>query len=248
MAKKKEKKRKRKKMLRYQKDANDKLFAVIGLGRMGSKVAINLAEGGAEVIAIDSNMQKVEEHKDLVGHAICLDSTDEEAMKKAGIQDVDVAVIALGNNVEANILTTALVKDLGVEYIVARASSTLQERILRRMGTDRVIFPEKAIGEQIARNLLAPGLIEIVSLISGHSLAQVIADERLAGKSLRELDLRAKHGVHVVTIQKNEPSEEKGIEFKKKISSLPDPDYVIEEGDIMMVVGTEDDIKKFTEQ
>jgi len=227
---------------------NNKLFAVIGLGRMGSRVATSLTEGGAEVIAIDSDMQKVEEHKDLVGHAICLDSTDEEAMKKAGLQDVDVAVIALGNNVEANILTTALVKDIGVSHIIARASSSLQERILRRMGADVVIFPEKAIGEQIARNLLAPGLIEIVSLISGHSLAQIVADERLAGKSLRELDLRAKHGVHVITIQRSKSTGGNAIEFKKKISRLPDPDYVIEKGDMMMVVGTDEDIKKFTQQ
>lgn len=214
---------------------------------MGSKVATSLTKGGAEVIAIDTDMQKIEEHKDLVGHAICLDSTDEEAMKKAGLEDVDVAVIALGANVEANILTTVLVKDLGVDHIVARASSQLQERILRRMGADVVIFPEKAVGEQIARSLLAPGLIEIVSLISGHSLAQVVANGRWAGKSLRELDLRAKHGIHVITIQKSELANENGTDSKKKISSLPDPDYVIEKGDIMMVVGTDEDIKKVTE-
>lgn len=243
-----QKQKRKKKRLRYQNGGNNKLFAVIGLGRMGSKVATSLAEGGAEVIAIDRDMQKVEEHKDLVGHAICLDSTDEEAMRKAGLQEVDVAVIALGNNVEANILTTALVKDLDIKHIIARASSSLQERILRRMGADVVIFPEKAIGEQIARNLLAPGLIEIVSLISGHSLAQVVADDRWSGKSLRELDLRAKHGIHVVTIQKSKLTNRNGIEFKKKISSLPDPDYVIEEGDLMMVVGTDEDIKKFAEQ
>lgn len=226
----------------------NKLFAVIGLGRMGSKVATSLSEGGVEVIAIDRDMPKVEEYKDLVGHALCLDSTDEEAMKKAGLKDVDVAVIALGNNVEANILTTALVKDLKVEHIVARASSTLQERILRRMGADVVIFPEKAIGEQIARSLLAPGLIEIVSLFSGHSLAQIEADGRWSGESLRELNLRAKHGIHVVTIQKSGATDEDRIDSKKKISNLPDPDYVIGKGDIMMIVGTDEDIKKFTEQ
>jgi len=230
------------------KKINNKLFAVIGLGRMGSKVATSLTEGGVEVIAIDNDMRKVEEHKDLVGHAICLDSTDEDAMKKAGLQDVDVVIIALGNNVEANILTTALVKDLGVSQIISRASSTLQERILKRMGADLVIFPEKAIAEQIARSLLAPGLIEMVSLISGHSLAQVVADDRLAGKTLRELDLRAKHGIHVVTIQKSKKTDKNGIKSNKKINGLPDPDYPIEKGDIMMVVGTDNDIKKFIQR
>lgn len=221
------------------------MFAVIGLGRMGSKVATSLTEAGVEVIAIDNDMQKVEEHKDLVGHVICLDSTDEDAMKKAGLDEADIVVIALGNNVEANILTTALVQDLGISHIVARASSTLQERILRRMGADHVIFPEKEIGKQIARNLLAPGLLEIVSLISGHSLAQVIADERLAGKSLRELDLRVKHGIHVVTIEKSTSVGKNGLSPKKKIRSLPDPDYVIEKDDVVMIVGTDDDIEKF---
>ena len=223
-----------------------KQYAVIGLGKLGGKVAETLTERGGEVIAIDSDLRRVEEIKDVVAQALCLDSTDEEAMHKTGVPDVEVAVVALGDNIEGSILTTALLRDLGVSRIVARATSPLHGRALSRVGATQIIFPEEHAGEQLAKNIIAPNIIENITLTTGRELARIVVEDHFVGKSLRELDFRARFGVNVVEIQKRVPfiTNTGETEFRIEFNDLPDPDDKLEVGDILMVVGSSENIEK----
>ncbi len=225
-----------------------KQYAVIGLGKFGYKVAVTLAERGGEVIAIDSDQRKVEEIKDLVAQAVCLDSTDEAAMKAIGISEVDVAVVAIGDDREASILTTGMLKRIGVGKIIARATSDLHAQILELIGAHKVISIEDQMGEQLARSIIAPDILEHITLGSGHSLAEIIPRREFVGKSLREINLRAKYGVHVVAIRRKIPAIDEHGEnkFEIEVRDFPGPDDVIEENDILVVVGDDKSIESLT--
>ncbi|RMF85982.1 MAG: TrkA family potassium uptake protein [Nitrospinota bacterium] len=224
-------------------------FAVIGLGRFGFKVATTLAEKGTEVIAIDSNPELVEAIKDQVSEAVCLDSTDEKALRAIGIQDVDAVVVAIGNNIEASILTTAILKRLGVGRIIARAMTSLQGQILQEVGARRVVYIEEQMGEQVARSLVAPNIQEHITLSTGHSLVQLIPKKGFIGKTIREIDFRAKYGVNVIAIERRIPTiTDKGENaFETQINDLPSPDDRIEENDILWVVGNEERIAELSQ-
>jgi len=223
-----------------------KRYAVIGLGKLGITVARTLTEKGGEVIAIDSDIKRVEEIKDDVAQALCLDSTDEEAMLRTGIADVEAAVVALGENIEVSVLTTALLKDLGVGKIIARAASPLHERALKRVGANQVVFPEEQAGEHLASNLIAPNIIENITLSTGHELAEIVVEELFVGKTLRALDFRATYGVNVIAIQKRVTfiKDTGEADFRMEFDDLPNPDDKIESGDILIVVGSPENIEK----
>lgn len=219
-------------------------FAVIGLGRFGFKVATTLAERGAEVIAIDVDRELVDEIKDWVSEALCLDSTDEKALRAVGIQDVDAVVVAIGNNIEASILTTAILKRLGVSRIIARAMTTLQGQILQEVGARRVIYIEEQMGEQVARTLIAPHIQEHIPLGTGHSLVQLTPRKEFIGKTIGELDFRAKYGVNIIAIERRIPTLTATGEnkFDVQVNDLPSPHDRIEEGDTLLIVGSDERI------
>jgi trk system potassium uptake protein TrkA len=223
-----------------------KVFAVIGLGTFGVKLSRSLIERGGEVIAIDNDIVKVESIKEEVHHAVCLDSTDEEAMKAAGVPDVDVAVVAIGERVEVSILTTAVLKRLGVGQIIGRAISPLQEQILRVVGATRVVNPEEHMGEQLATSLIAPNIYEHITLATGHSVAEVKAASALVGRTLGELDVRKKFGVNVVAIRKKVSKVNgRGEEVESdEVNDVPRPGDRIESGDVLVVVGSDEKIEK----
>ncbi|OQX51739.1 MAG: hypothetical protein B5M53_10440 [Candidatus Cloacimonas sp. 4484_209] len=175
-----------------------KQFAVIGLGSFGKKVAVTLSEKGAEVLAIDKDKDKIEDIKDKVVHAVALDSTSAEELKGVGITDVDTVIVALGEQQEAAILTTVLLKNLGVGEVIARAMNKLYAQILKMVGADRVILIEEQMGEQLAKALVAPQINENIPLASGHLLAEIIPKKEFIGKRLDELHLRSKYGINVV--------------------------------------------------
>jgi trk/ktr system potassium uptake protein len=177
------------------------LFAVIGLGRFGFKLATTLAEKGAEVIAIDSNRALVDEIKDLVSQAVCLDSTDEKALRAVGVQDVDAAVVAIGVNIEASILTTALLRRLGVSRVIGRAMTKLQGQILQEVGAKKVVYLEDQMGEQVAHSLIAPHVRERITLGTGHSLVELMPRKAFIGRTLAEIDFRAKYGVNIIATE-----------------------------------------------
>jgi len=221
-------------------------FLVIGLGTFGRKVTMTLLENGAEVVAIDRDKNKVEAVKDKVTIAMVLDSTDEEAMHTAHIEDVDAAVVALGNAQEEAILTTAILKRMAIFPIMARAANTLYEHVLKLVGADRVVIIEEQMGEYEAKRLLAPEIREKIVLTTGHSLVELEARKEFIGKSLKELDIRNKYGVNVVSIQRKSThvNDQGKVYESTEVNDLPGPDDTIQKGDILLIVGEEDDIER----
>ncbi|MBA7594829.1 Ktr system potassium uptake protein A [subsurface metagenome] len=227
-----------------------KQFAVIGLGSFGRKVAVTLSEKGAEVIAIDKVSSKVEDIKDKVVHAVALDSTSLDELKGIGITDVDTVIVALGEQQEAAILTTVLLKNLGVGEVIARAMNDLYAQILKMVGADKVILIEEQMGEQLAKALVAPQIIENIPLSSGHLLVEIKPRKEFIGKKLKDLDLRGRYGVNVVAIQKKieEINDEGEVVTRIKVDDLPGPDDKITEDETLLVVGSEEEIERLVKE
>ena len=225
-------------------------FAVIGLGRFGFKVAETLTQKKAQVIAIDKNHMLVEKVRDMVTVALQFDSTDEEALRESGIQDVDVAVVCIGEDVESNIMTTTLLKNLGIQEIVSRASSRLHAQILKEVGATRVVFPEEDMGLRVANSILEPGVLEYIELGADCNLAEIEVKGEFTGKMFKELDIKSKYHVDVIMIMEKvkQKSDKDGLIFEKEMKKLPTPDYVLREKDVLVVVGNSKDIEMFEKQ
>lgn len=224
-----------------------KRFLVIGLGQFGSELAKALQEKGSEVIAVDSNMNVIESMKNDIAGAVCLDSTDEEALRSLNIDSFDAAVVSIGENWEASILATAILRELGMETIIARSAGELHGRILEKVGASRIISPEINIADQLARSLVSPGLLDQITLPDGHSIFQVKARHEFNDKTLIELDFRRNYGLLVVGIQRriNKVSESGEILTETETISLPSATEAIRKDDILVLVGMKDDIETF---
>ncbi len=227
-------------------------FAVIGLGRFGERLALLLSRDGAEVIAIDSDGEIVQKHRDDVTLAVCMDSTDEEALTAQGIDKVDCAVVGIGTDFEAAVLTVTLLKKLGVPRVVARAGSGTRGRILKQVGADDVVFPEYESAQRWSNQLMMPHFEEFFELDAEHSLVQVPAPASFVGKTLRKLELRAKYRLNVVAIRRPSgspaPADEAQPEPDRKPQSewmsAADPDEPLQDGDILVLIGANADLDK----
>jgi trk system potassium uptake protein TrkA len=226
----------------------DKVFAVFGLGAFGRQLCATFMEKGASVIAIDNQGELIERIKDEVTHAIRIDSTDEESLDQVPLEDVETAIVAIGDNVEASILTTALLKRKGIPYILSRAISELHMQVLRQIGADEVVNLEIDEGRRIAQRLVAPEIIDRLTLGESLSLAELKAPKSLLGKPLIKLDLRSRHRVSIVVIRRTQLTvDEIGNPTRNEQAVFPTADTVLEEEDILLVVGKTDDIEEFTE-
>lgn len=221
-------------------------YVVIGIGTFGKKIIDTLTEHGADVIAIDRDKQAVEEVKDTASIAITLDSTDEESMHAAKIEDVDAAVVALGDAQEEAILTTTILKKMGIYPIIARAANPLYAHVLKLVGADEVIIIEEVVAEDIANRLLAPEISERVFLTSGHSLVEFQVKREFVGKTLRDLNIRNRFGVNVIAIKRiiSKIDDEGKVYEQVEMNDLPGPEDIIKEGDVLIIVGAETDIQK----
>jgi trk system potassium uptake protein TrkA len=222
-------------------------FAVIGLGRFGSRLATTLAAAGAEVIAIDRDRAIVEDLRDEVTLAIALDSTDEQSLRVQGVDQVDCAVVGIGADFEANALTTALLKALGVKRVIARAATRTQARILERIGADGVVSPEEESADRWASRLLAPFLLDRVEIGEGYALAQVRTPAQWSGRTLAELDLRRSHNVTMVAIRRrtdaDQPAGPRG-EVRDRVVELPQPTSRLASDDLLVLAGFDADLKR----
>ncbi len=222
-----------------------KKFAILGLGSFGVSLAKALTEKGAEVVAVDRNMTRVEEIQDYVSVAVRLDSTDENALKIQGIHEVDVAVVCIGEDFESNLLTAVILKQLGVPMVITRATRPIEEKILKNVGIDRVVLPEQEVGERLSYNLMHPHLKEIFYLAGQLTLAEVEAPKIFLGKSLEEIQLRAKFGLNLVTIRRQrEESDKKGNVTLRQEVTMPGAQTIIERNDILILVGKKEDLNK----
>ncbi|MDD4890498.1 MAG: TrkA family potassium uptake protein [Phycisphaerae bacterium] len=221
-------------------------FAVIGLGRFGMGLAINLSQKGAEVIAVDLNRDLVEQVRDQVTLAISLDATDADALRVQGIDKVDVAIVGIGQDFEANALATATLKTVGVPKVFARAGSPIQGRILTRIGADGFIFPEAEAAESWAQRLTLPFLMHKIDLGVRHSLVEIKAPSQFVRKTLVQLNLRKRYHVNLVAIKRqvSVSSESAGPQTQQQILDVPMPDSVIQPDDILILIGSDENIAR----
>jgi trk system potassium uptake protein TrkA len=226
-----------------------KQFAVIGLGTFGQRIARALMQKGSEVVAIDKDAAKVEQVKDDVTRAVCLDATQEEPLARSGVLDLDAVVVAMGEHMEQAILTTALLKRLGAGYIVARAASALYAQILRDVGADRTVLIEEQMADQVAKTMVAPDIMDQLQLSSGHSLVEMKPLREMVGRKLSELDLRHRYKVNIIAIKKRIPyiTEDGESSFKETTNDVPGPDDKIESGDVLVVVGADEELERFAQ-
>jgi trk system potassium uptake protein len=209
-------------------------YAVIGLGRFGSSLATTLHQAGNEVLAIDRNEERIEEYKDHVTYAVVADSTDEEALKRVGIRNFDAVIVAIGDDIQASILTVLVLKELGVKKVVAKAINQRHGQVLYKVGADWVVFPERDMGERVATQLMSPNVLDYIELAKDYSIEEVKVHPSMIGKNLRELNLRARFNITVIAIISD-----------GKVSVSPSPDRTIKEGDILVVIGENKDLDRF---
>jgi len=211
----------------------NKQFVIIGCGRFGSSVAKKLHELGSEVMAVDSSEETIQSIADSVTHAVQADATDENALKAMGIRNFDVAVITIGANIQASIMVTLMVKELGIKHIVAKAQNEMHAKVLYKIGADRVVFPEREMGVRVAKNLVSNKILDYIELSQDYTIAEVTPLKAWVGKSLLELNIRSQHGINVIAIKNQD-----GININVG------PNELITEHDILVVIGHNDDIRK----
>ncbi len=209
-------------------------FAVIGIGRFGSSVAKSLHAFGYEVLAIDSNEQRVQNISTFVTQAVQADSTDEEALRTLGIDRFDVVVVAIGMNIQASILTSLILKDMGIPKLIVKAQNDLQAKVLSKIGADKVVFPERDMGNRVAHHLISPNVMDYVELSDGYSIVEMKAPPQMIGKSLKQLNIRAKYNCNVMAVKTN------GV-----MNITPSADALIRVTDTLVIVGKNEHLLKF---
>ena len=224
-------------------------IAVIGLGTFGSKTATRLQEKGAEVLAIDSEQSLVEKIKDRVTHAVCIDVTQEKAMRALNITDVDTAVVAIGDNIQMSIMAVASLRKLGVGRIIARATTLLHEHILREIGASEIVKVEEEMGDIIASKIAAPYVLQRFNFSAGYSIVELKLGKKFHGKTLVESQIRQSYSLNIVALQKRVPTitEDGKASFKIVINDSPLPMDVIEEDDIVVIVGNDKNLDRLFE-
>jgi trk system potassium uptake protein TrkA len=223
-------------------------FAVIGLGRFGQKLAVALSMSGAEVIAIDRHREAVDLIRDQVSHAVRLDSTDAEALKAQGVDDVDVAIIGMGQeSFEAAILTVVNLLQMGVKQVYARADSLIAGEVFSKVGAVDVIYPEIETAQRWAYKLIAPQIGEKIDFAPGYSLARIEAPLSFDGKTVMDLQLRQKYNINLVLIKRSDDVKAKKKE-KGPIITVPLPGTVVNKGDILMVAGSDADLARLPQE
>ncbi len=216
-----------------------KRFAVIGLGLLGRTVARDLATRGVEVIAIDRDQELVQEIADEVTLAVRLDSTNREALLRQGVDKVDAALVAIGENFQAAVLTTAILKEFGIERVISRAVTEEEARILKLVNADEVVLVEELVARKLAQGLLTPSLVDTVKLSPGISLAKIKTAKEMWGKTLASLKFRQRYKVNVVAVITSE-----GVDSDDPVTLLLDPEAVIHEGDVLLVNGPDEAIER----
>lgn len=216
-----------------------KKIAVIGLGQFGQTVAETLTQQGAEVLVIDKNEKLVEDFKDKVALAVVADATEEDALRAQGISDFDIVIVAIGeDNFLATILVTTLLKKLGVKKVIARgirtSESQIEEKILEYVGADRIVLSSVETAKRLAQEILGTHILSYIPISAGYSLVKIEAPEKFVNKSIKDLKLRDVYKINLI-----------GIEKGDKVNYLPRSSEIIKAGDLLIIIGKEEDVEKF---
>jgi len=213
-----------------------KQVAVIGLGRFGSSVARTLAESGCEVLAVDVDEVRVKAIADEVTDAVRANALEEEALRALGLRNFEVVVVAIGHEVEASILVTVLLKEMGISKVVAKAQDELHGRVLQKVGADMVVFPARDMGVRLAHTLISRNVIDEIQLSTDYSILEMVAPHRFLGRSLKELELRQRFGLTILAIRRED-----------RIIVSPDAEQTLEEGDILVALGQPEKLEGLNE-
>ncbi len=211
----------------------EKTYAVFGLGRYGIAVARELARNGMEVIAVDTDERIVNAAADELPICKCADITDPEVIRQLGIANVDVVIIAMANNLEASVMAVTLCKEIGVKTVIAKSANEMHQKILTRVGADKVVFPENESGIRLAKNLLSSGFVDMVSLAKNVSMIELDVKPEWVGKSLIELNLRKKYSINVVAVRTGDA-----------VSVDIDPHAALSEKDKLIVIANTEKLAK----
>lgn len=212
-------------------------FVVIGCGRFGESVAKTLYKLGYDVLAVDRDIDIIQEISEYVTHAIQADAEDENALRALGIRNFDVAVITIGSNIQASIMATLIVKELGVKKVIAKAQSEIHGKVLYKIGADKVVFPERDMGVRVAHNILSSNILDVIELMPDYSIIEVVALEEWENKSLVELRLPNKMGVSIMAIKTGD-----------SINISPYADDIIKSGDVVVLLGHNDNLRKIEQK
>lgn len=211
-----------------------KSFIVLGLGRFGKSLAKTLYDLGYEVLGVDGDEKIVNDFSNRITHAVQADITSEEFLRSIDAGKFDAAIVAVGSNTQVSIMATVLLKELKVKFVLVKAKDDFEEKILYKIGADKVILPEKDMGIKVARNLAAANFYDMIEISSEYSITSAAAPESWYGKSLGELGARARYGTNIL-----------GIKNNGETNIMPNANTVIESGSVLIILGTNSDIKKF---
>jgi len=223
-----------------------KRFGVIGLGYFGERTALELAERGAEVIVIDNTMSKIEDIKNKVAYAIRLDSTDESALRNQGLEELDAVVVAIGEDFESALLTCVHLIQFNCKRVIVKSTSPIHTKIFKSVGVHMVISPEEIVAQRLATTILSDNILDMVPLADDYNILQVEAPKHFVGQTMKELDLRRKFGVNLITIKrmsitKNKDGQEERTE---SVIGVPMAETRIFDNDILVLLGKEKDITR----
>ncbi|SFE18874.1 trk system potassium uptake protein TrkA [Bacillus sp. OV194] len=212
----------------------DKQFAVIGLGRFGGSICREFAKMGYEVMAVDRDIERVNEYASIATQAVQANSTDEKALSALGIRNFNHVIVSIGEDIQSSILTTLLLKEAGVNKVWVKAQNDYHHKVLEKVGADRIIHPERDMALRVAQLITSEKIIDFIELSNEHSIIEVGVTDKLAGKTLTELDVRAKYGCNIVAIKKN-----------NDILVSPIANVVLKPGDVLVVIGQNKDLNRF---
>lgn len=212
-----------------------KKFMVIGLGNFGFQVARTLFEDGNEVIAVDNSRERVQEIRDYCSRAVVADAENKMFLQSVGAQEMDAVILSMGDNISQSIITTLLLKELKVKYLIAKANDPEHGKALRKVGADRVIFPEQEVAVKLAHRLTSPSILDTLDLGGEYLLTEMLPPMDFVGQSLLELNLRRVYNLFVVAVKEAAP---------ERVTVLPSADYRIKDSDVLVVLGSPSDIEK----
>ncbi|WP_223700874.1 potassium channel family protein [Sutcliffiella deserti] len=213
-----------------------KQFAVIGLGRFGGSIVEEFSTLGVEVLAIDKDADNIDKISQFATHAVQGNATDEGLLNSLGLRNFDHAIVSMGDDIESSILCSLLLKEMGLKQVWVKATNKYHQKVLEKIGVDRIIQPERDMAKRIAHHVISDKIIDYIELSDNHSIAELYASKKVANKDLMELDIRARFGCTLIGIQRN-----------GDIILSPAADEIIQEGDLMIILGRNEDIHRFEE-
>lgn len=203
-------------------------FVVIGLGRFGGAVAMELYRLGHEVLAIDEDGDNVQRVSDYVTHAMVGDARDEATLKSLGVRNFDCGIVAIADDIQSSIMITIMLKELGLRQVVCKAQDEMHGKVLEKLGADRIVFPERDMGKKLAQSLASKNIIDYIELSKEYSIVELASPSVWADKTLGELNIRARHGITVLAVRSRD---------RKHLTVSPNADHLLRQGDVLISVG-----------